>query len=154
MKKQGLDFVLLLAGDGPDRGNLEKLAGDLDIRDRTGFLGFIRAGEELHSLYALSDLFVFPSIYDNAPMVVREAATNETPSVLIRGSCSAEGIEDGMNGFLCENSPEDIARTIQEALPKAREAGRAARRTIPRPWDEIMTDVVRKYQALIDRKRV
>ena len=154
LKKQGLDFVLLLAGDGPDRGNLEKLAGDLDIRDRTGFLGFIRAGEDLHSLYALSDLFVFPSIYDNAPMVVREAATNETPSVLIRGSCSAEGIEDGMNGFLCENSPEDIARTIQEALPKAREAGRAARRTIPRPWDEIMTDVVRKYQALIDRKRV
>ena len=76
-------------------------------------------------------------------MVVREAATNETPSVLIRGSCSAEGIEDGVNGFLCENSPEDIARTILEALPKATEAGRAARRTIPRP-----------YQALIDRKRV
>ncbi len=153
LKKEGEDFVLLLAGEGPDRSSLEKLAGDLNIRDCTGFLGFIRNGDELRSLYALSDLFVFPSIYDNAPMVVREAAANGTASVLVRGSCSAEGIEDGVNGFLCEDSPEDIARTIRRALPAAREAGERARQTIPRPWDEIMTDVIDKYGALIERKR-
>ncbi|MBQ9252702.1 MAG: glycosyltransferase [Clostridia bacterium] len=153
LKKEGLDFTLLLAGEGPDRSNLEKLAGDLDIRDRTGFLGFIRNGDELHSLYALADLFVFPSIYDNAPMVVREAAVNGTPSVLVRGSCSAEGIEDGVNGFLCENTPEDIARAIREGLPRAQEAGVAARNTIPKPWNEIITDVVHKYEELIERKR-
>ena len=153
LKKEGLDFTLLLAGEGPDRSNLEKLAGDLDIRDRTGFLGFIRGGDELRALYALSDLFVFPSIYDNAPMVVREAAANGTPSVLVRGSCSAEGIEDGVNGFLCEDSPEDIARAIREALPRAKEAGQNARKTIPKPWDEIMDDVLAKYGELIERKR-
>lgn len=153
LKKEGEDFVLLLAGEGPDRSSLEKLAGDLNIRDCTGFLGFIRNGDELRSLYALSDLFVFPSIYDNAPMVVREAAANGTASVLVRGSCSAEGIEDGVNGFLCEDSPEDIARVIRRALPAAREAGERARQTIPRPWNEIMTDVIDKYGALIERKR-
>ena len=153
LKRSGQPFVLLLAGEGPDRGNLERLAADLDIQDRTGFLGFIRNGEDLRSLYTLSDLFVFPSIYDNAPMVVREAASNGTPSLLIRGSCSAEGIEDGVNGFLCEDTPEDIARAIREALPRAAEAGQAARRTIPQPWDEIMTDVVAKYEALIEKKK-
>lgn len=153
LKKEGASFVLLLAGEGPDRSNLEKLAGDLNITDCTGFLGFIRGGDELRSLYAMSDLFVFPSIYDNAPMVVREAAVNGTASVLIRGSCSAEGIQDGVNGFLCEDSPEDIARAIREALPKAKEAGEMARKTIPKPWDEIMTDVIKKYEALIVRKR-
>ena len=86
-------------------------------------------------------------------MVVREAAVNGTASVLIRGSCSAEGIQDGVNGFLCEDSPEDIARAIREALPKAKEAGEMARKTIPKPWDEIMTDVIKKYEALIERKR-
>ena len=153
LKKEGMDFTLLLAGEGPDRDNLEKLARELDITDRTGFLGFIRGGDELHSLYALADLFVFPSIYDNAPMVVREAAVNETPSVLVRGSCSAEGIVDGENGFLCEDSPEDIARAIREGLPRAKEAGKRARQTIPKPWNEIISDVTEKYQELIVRKR-
>ena len=153
LKKQGLDFVLLLAGEGPDRGNLEKLAQELEITDRTGFLGFIRNGDELRSLYAAADLFVFPSLYDNAPMVVREAAVNETASVLVEGSCSAEGIEDGVNGFLCKDSPEDIARAVRDGLKKSREAGRAARRTIPKPWNEIMNDVVGKYQALIEQRK-
>ena len=153
LKKEGLDFVVLLAGEGPDRGNLEKLTEELDLMDRIAFLGFIRNAEELSSLYALADLFVFPSIYDNAPMVVREAAVNETPAVLVRGSCSAEGIEDGVNGFLCEDSPEDIARAIREGIPRAREVGKAARNTIPKPWDQIISEVLDKYQTLIDLRR-
>ena len=153
LKKKGLDFVLLLAGEGPDRSSLGRLADDLEIADRASFLGFIRNGDELRSLYTLSDLFVFPSIYDNAPMVVREAAVNGTASVLIRGSCSAEGIIDGKNGFLCEDSPEDIARVVLEALKKSDEAGRYARQTIPKPWDDIMDDVIAKYQTLIDRRK-
>lgn len=153
LKKEGLDFVLLLAGEGPDRGNLEKLTGELNLQDRVGFLGFIRNGDELRSLYALSDLFVFPSVYDNAPMVVREAAVNGTASVLVRGSCSAEGITDGENGFLCDDSPEDIARAVRIGLSKSREAGAAARNTIPKPWDEIMDDVIRKYETLIEQRK-
>ena len=154
LKKEGMDFELLLAGEGPDYGNLTQLAEERDITGRVRFLGFQSDAAELRSLYALADLFVFPSIYDNAPMVVREAAVNETPSVLVRGSCSAEGIEDGVNGFLCENTPEDIARAVREGLPRAKAAGAEARRTIPQPWDDIMTDVVNKYEELIERKKV
>ena len=146
LKKEGLDFVLLLAGEGPDRGNLDSWRRSWI--SRTGWRSWALSGRgtSCAALYALADLFVFPSIYDNAPMVVREAAVNETPSVLVRGSCSAEGIVDGENGFLCEDSPEDIARAIREGLPRAKEAGAAARRTIPKPWDEIMTDVIRKVR--------
>ncbi len=153
LKREGMDFTLLLAGEGPDQGNLQRMAAELDIQDRVAFLGFIRAGDELRSLYTLSDLFVFPSIYDNAPMVVREAASCQTPSVVVRGSCSAEGIQDGINGFLCEDDPADIARVILEALPKAKKVGEEARRTIPKPWDEIITDVIDKYEFLIKKKR-
>lgn len=152
LKRQGKDFVLLLAGEGPDRTNLERLAQEEDLEDRAAWLGFIRNGDQLSSLYAMADLFVFPSLYDNAPMVVREAAANGTASVLVRGSCSAEGIVDGVNGFLCEDSPEDIARAISEGLKNAEKAGQEARRTIPQPWSKIMTDVMRKYEFLIDQK--
>ena len=117
---------MLLAGEGPDRTNLERLAQEEDLEDRAAWLGFIRNGDQLSSLYAMADLFVFPSLYDNAPMVVREAAANGTASVLVRGSCSAEGIVDGVNGFLSEDSPEDIARAISEGLMNAEKAGQEA----------------------------
>ena len=154
LKKEGLSFTLLLAGRGPDQGKLEKLCDELDLRDRVGFLGFIGNGEELRSLYTLADLFVFPSVYDNAPMVVREAAANGTPALLVRGSCSAEGVTDGVNGYLCEDSVEDIARGIREALPTCREVGMHARASIPKPWHVIIQDVIGRYQALIDMKKV
>ena len=44
--------------------------------------------------------FTFPSLYDNAPMVVREAAVMGTPAVLVAGSDAAEIIHDGANGFV------------------------------------------------------
>jgi hypothetical protein len=53
---------------------------------------------------------------------------------------------------LCEDSPEDIARAISEGLMNAEKAGQEARRTIPQPWSKIMTDVIRKYEFLIDQK--
>lgn len=153
LKKEGLSFTLLLAGRGPDQARLEKLRDELELEDRVGFLGFISNGEELRSLYTLADLFVFPSVYDNAPMVVREAAANGTPSLLIRGSCSADGVTDGVNGYLCEDAVEDIARGIREALPTCREVGMHARATIPKPWNVIIQDVIGRYQALIDMKK-
>jgi len=154
LKRQGMDFTLLLGGVGPDYGSLQRLAESLELGEQARFLGFIREQETLRNLYAMADLFVFPSLYDNAPMVVREAAVNETPALLVRGSCSAEGIEDGVNGFLCDSSePEDIARRIREVLPMAKEVGVQARKTIPIPWDGILSDVLDRYESCIRRKR-
>ena len=153
LKQQATDFTLLIVGEGPDRGNLTRLAENLNIMDCTRFLGFVRNGDQLRRLYTLADLFVFPSLYDNAPMVVREAAVNGTASVLVRGSCSAEGVEDGVNGFLCENSPEDIANTILRGLKRADEVGQVARKTIPQPWGKIVDNVLARYADLIEKRK-
>ena len=153
LKKEGMNFMLLLAGRGPDQSRLEKMREELDLTDRSLFLGFVSDGELLRGLYSLADLFVFPSVYDNAPMVVREAAANGTPSLLVRGSCAAEGVTDGDNGFLCDNSPEDIARGIREALPRCREAGERARETIPKPWKAIIDSVMEEYRLLIESRK-
>ncbi len=153
LKEREEPFYLLLAGEGPDRAKLQKMAHELGIAAEARFLGFMSNAEELSNLYALADLFVFPSEYDNAPMVVREAAANGTPALTIRGSCSAEGIIHGENGFLCKNTPEDIADGILSALPECARAGIKARETIPMPWNEIMKDVVQRYQSLIDARK-
>ena len=101
------------------------------------------------ALYHRADLLVFPSIYDNAPMVLREAAAMGTPGLVVKGSCSAEGVEDGVNGFICEDEGgESIARTILRALPDAARVGMKAQETIPIRWESIMTRVVAEYERL------
>ena len=107
----------------------------------------------LDGLYGASDLFVFPSLYDNSPMVVREAAAMMTPSVLIKNSSAAEGITDGYNGFLCSDDSNDLARVLKRALfdekSKLHEIGRNAQSTIPVSWDKLMVDIEDRYKELI-----
>ena len=112
LRDQGEDFQLVMAGAGQDLERLKALAASLNLQDRVLFTGFVGDREEILSLYRRADLLVFPSVYDNAPMVVREAAAMGTPALLVRGSCSAEGVTHGDNGFLCEADPASIASGI------------------------------------------
>ena len=132
---------------------MQEMAKELELSDNAVFTGHIADRDSLKGLYARADLFVFPSLYDNAPMVVREAAAAGTPSLLIRGSCAAEGVTDGVNGFLCENTPENIAKGMERALLTAKEVGSRARQTIPVPWSGIAKTVAARYAALIERKK-
>ena len=73
-----------------------------------------------------------------------------------RGSSPAEAIEDAKNGFLAEDTPEDLARAIKQALsdPVALAAiGAEARASIPIAWDIILERVVARYAALIERSK-
>ena len=152
-RKNDRDFRIVFAGQGPDADKLHALADRLGLSDNVVFTGHIADREILKGLYARADLFVFPSLYDNAPMVVREAAAAGTPSLLIEGSCAAEGVTDGENGFLCKNTPEEIAACMARALKTAKTVGMRARETIPLAWSRIAQDVIARYEALIERKK-
>ena len=150
LQMQGMKLQLVLAGEGPDEHLLKNLAKEQQID--VVFTGFLKDRATLLSLYERADLMVFPSLYDNAPMVVREAAAMGTPSLLIEGSCSAEGVTHGENGYLCQNTVESIAQGIRDALPTAATVGQCAKETIPIPWKTLMERVVDRYQYLIQKK--
>ncbi len=152
-KRSGKDFRIVFVGQGPDAIKMQVLSKELGISDHVVFTGHIADREILKGLYARADLLVFPSLYDTAGLVVREAAAAGTPSLLIRGSCAAEGILDGVNGFLCENTPEQIADAMVRALKTAKTVGAKARETIPIPWNRIAKDVLDRYAALIERNK-
>lgn len=77
-----------------------------------------------------------------------------TPGLVVAGSCSAEGVRDGDNGFIsADESPEAIAQAIIRALPCAGQAGMRARDTIPVSWASIMAKVTAEYDRLILQKR-
>ena len=152
LKKQGQHFRLVLAGQGVDMNAIRGKMEELQIQDRAQMLGHVTDASLLDGLYARASVFAFPSLYDAAPMVVREAAVMGTPSVMVRGSTAAEIIRDGGNGFLCENDPADLARVITGILadPKKRNmVGENARRTIPVPWSEVLEAASERYERLV-----
>ena len=144
---------MLFVGQGPDKEAIEAYTKELGLADVTHFYGHTANREELMQLYAAADLFLFPSIYDNAPMVVREAAAAGTPSILVRGSCAAEGTEDGVNAFHCDDSAESLAAAIKAALPRACEVGERAKATIPMLWDTVLSMARARYCELIEEKK-
>lgn len=151
LSDKGVDFQLVTAGDGPDFNAILREADALGIREKCNFLGFVSDRGELMALYHTSDLLVFPSIYDNAPMVLREAAAMGTPGLLVRNSCAAEGIHDGENGFITPSeSAEDIAATILRALPNTDEVGQRACQTVPIAWSDIIRQVIVEYEKIIE----
>ncbi|MCL1964240.1 MAG: glycosyltransferase [Firmicutes bacterium] len=157
LKEQGLAFRLLLAGQGPHRGEMEEKVREFALDGYVTFTGHITTARELDGLYSLSKLFVFPSLYDNAPMVLREAAAMGTPAVLIAGSNAAECVINGQNGLTCEDDAESLRETIARVLRDdalLTRMGNAARDTIPVPWTGLMEKAAERYQALIHRKIV
>lgn len=154
LKKDGVRFNMLLAGKGPHEDKIKQMIKDLDIEDSCHMLGHVLKEDLLYGLYSLADLFIFPSLYDNAPMVVREAANAATASVVVKGSSSAEIIDDGINGFYCQDDAHSIYEVIKKALDnldETRSIGLQAKESIPVAWDEIMKSVIDRYQYLIDK---
>lgn len=155
LKKRGVPFKLILAGQGPDAKAIKEVIEELGIFDQCRLLGHISDSKYLDALYSMASLFVFPSLYDNAPMVVREAAVMKTPSVLIKGSCAAEIVQDGVNGFTCFDSSESLADKIEELLFSGesvlKTVGENAHSSIPVPWERILKYAEERYQNLLDQ---
>ena len=155
LKKQGTAFQLVMAGRGPDEEAIRQRIAELDLVEESVFTGHLTDTETLDALYSIADLFVFPSIYDNAPMVVREAAAQRTPTLASAGSCTAEVITDGENGIISKDESPAVAQAITDylALPseKRKAMGDKAYETIPIPWDgPLMDTILGRYQALIE----
>lgn len=148
-------FRMYFVGSGYAASDLLQRTALLGLDDKVTFVGTIVERVGLKRYYAAADLFLFPSLYDNAPLVVREAAALHTPSVLLRHSTAAEVISDSVNGFLSEGSVEAYAARLREVLQAPalmKRVGEEASRTIARSWQNVAEEVYDRYISLIRRK--
>ena len=143
-------------GNGYAKSEIEKMVEELGLKDRVRINGVITSRDELSSYYAASDLFLFPSFYDNAPLVVREAAAMGTPSILLKGSTASEVVTDGRNGFLVNGSPDDFADLVTR-LSTDRDllhrVASGARETLVRSWEDVVEEVIDRYDTLIKQSK-
>lgn len=139
-------------GAGYAGNELEKLVKEKGLQQKVKFNGMITDRSLLSDYYAASDLFFFPSMYDNAPLVVREAAAMATPSLLLKGSTASEVITDSFNGYLVDPNPGEIASLIKiliEERNKVKSVGLTARNTLVRSWEDVVDEVLQRYEVAI-----
>lgn len=157
-----IPFHMAFIGTGYAAGEIKALADLLGLtapgangeRPKVSFIGIISEREAIKQYYLAADLFLFPSLYDNAPLVVREAAALHTPSILIKESTAAEIITDGVNGFLSTANEEEYANTIAHLLAHPQEietVGDCAAHNLARSWQDIAEEVNDRYNHLIKR---
>lgn len=152
LDKWGVTYRMIFVGTGYAEPEMKKMVKELGLAERVTFMGSVLDRELLKSLYARADLFLFPSVYDNAPIVIREAAAAQCPSVVVAGSNSAEGIIDNVNGFLTSDDPEHLAQRVQAIVndpQRLAEVGAEAQRTVYRHWEHIIDEVAARYRDLI-----
>lgn len=152
LKSNGIRFRLFTAGEGKDMGDCIELARELGIADVTTFLGKILDRGELQTVFARADLFLFPSVYDNAPIVMMEAASVKCPALVISGTNSAAGIKDGYNGFFGPASVAGYARRIADLIENPaimKYAGENAQKTVYVPWKTRVEELCILYEDLI-----
>lgn len=159
----GMRFRAMFVGTGYAAEEMKQMAQDLglskgkDDADTGGcvsFHGMVSDRDKLKRYFLAADLFLFPSLYDNAPLVVREAAALHTPALLLRGSTAADIVKDGYNGFLSDNDEEAYARLLANVVgnsPLIESVGARAAETLARSWEDIADEVDRRYTALVQR---
>lgn len=142
-------YLMLFAGDGYNREAIKSYAEKIGVKDHIRMLGKVTDRSLLFGLYECSDIFFFPSKYDNAPLVLREAAAAGLPALLTEGSNSAEIVTDGVNGFTAGYKAPAMADRIIRAFAEGtiRSVGEEARRTIPIPWSDIIDRAVVAYRT-------
>lgn len=154
-------FTMIFIGTGYAASQMKQMAKDLGLKvgdkcadSQVIFVGAVHDRDLMRHYYEAADLFLFPSLYDNAPLVVREAAALHTPSVLLRGATAAEIVADGYNGFLSEANENAYATLIERVLtePATLEyVGGGAAKTLARSWENIAEEVSDRYTRLIKR---
>jgi glycosyltransferase involved in cell wall biosynthesis len=156
LRAKGRDFRMVFIGKGPDRELLERQAAENGIADRCIFTGPIYDRDTLRAWNTRADLFLFPSTFDTNGLVVREAAACGLAGVLIAGSCAAEDVTDGRNGFLIEETPEAMAALLERVgadLPLLRAVGQRAMDEIYLSWADAVAAAYARYGEVLELKR-
>jgi len=151
--RAGRDFRMVFVGGGQDGDEVAAYAGELGLDGKVLFVEPIRDRERIRAWYCRADLFLFPSTFDTNGLVVREAAACALPSVLVEGSCAAEDVTDGENGFLIEENADSMAALLLRLAPDTeamRRVGDCAQRTIYLSWEEAVGRAYARYFDVIE----
>jgi len=153
-KFEDVRFVISGKGFKKSEANLRGWAEKLKIGNYVTFLGYF-PDEKLPDLYAASDIFVLPALYENFPFAILEAQSTGLPVISTKVGGIPEFLTNNKNGLLVEpGDPEQLAQGIMILLQDselAEEFGRRGRRLVEEKfaWPLIASKVVDLYRKIL-----
>ncbi|MBA3382638.1 MAG: glycosyltransferase, partial [Actinobacteria bacterium] len=157
VRELGVNAVLCMVGDGPDRERLERLAHELGIARHCYFVGY---QSDVAGYYRLFDVFLLPSVNEGTPVSAIESLASGTPVVANRVGGVPDVVRDGMDGFLVEAGDTDaaaasLAKLAADPELRARLGASGRARVLGRySVERLVDDVDRLYRSLLAAKGV
>lgn len=108
-----LDFPykVIIAGDGPEKNNLNELAKSLKVDNRIIFLGY---REDVVYIYHLLNVLIVPSIFESFGLSIVEAQCMSIPVIATDAIALNELIKNNENGLLFEpKNPIDLSEKVK-----------------------------------------
>jgi phosphatidylinositol alpha-1,6-mannosyltransferase len=136
------DAALLIVGDGPYRGDLERIATERGVDDQVIFTGSVPFAE-LPAHYAIGDVFAMPCRtrrrgldVEGLGIVYLEASALGRPVIAGDSGGAPDAVRDGETGYVVGDREALVARLIELLSDPARRErmGRAGRQWVERDW--------------------
>ena len=130
-----VDVEAVVVGDGPERGRLEALIGELGLADRVHLLG-ARPHGEMPGLLCAAELAVIPSLMEATSVAALECMACEVPVAASRVGGLPEIVDDSVGALFQPGDPDDLARVVTGLLnsPDLAERGRTGRARVVERW--------------------
>jgi glycosyltransferase involved in cell wall biosynthesis len=151
-----VDVEVVVIGDGPERGSLERLAAELGVTDRVSFLG-ARPHADMPGLLSSAELAVFPSLMEATSVAALECMACELPVAASRVGGLPEIVGDDVGILFEPGDPHSLAQAVVTLLGSGRltALGKAGREKVVARWsnDRLVDRHVAIYESLIARKQ-
>lgn len=123
LRSSGLDARMVIVGEGPLRGRLERQAARLPI----DFTGFIGSRDKVAGMLASADVALAPGPHETFGLAALEALACGTPAVVSRTSALSEILTDD-SGASVDNNPQAIANAVTSIIGRPEHQRRSAAR--------------------------
>ncbi len=152
----GDGWLWFLVGEGSQAGRLRSLAIEVELDRHFIFAGRL-SDQELHSLYAMCNLFAHPALYEGSSLVTLEAMSHALPVVASAVGGIPDKVVEGETGFLV--SPGDraqlaakIAWMASHPVERAQMGVRGAGMAATFSWERIASMTEALFATLIGEK--
>ena len=109
-----LDVYYIIAGCGDLQDYLQNIIDEFNLTDRVKLLGY---RTDVAELYAVADVFVFPSFREGLPVSMMEAMASGLPCIASKIRGNVDLIDNSENGYLCNPSLSDeFTKAIEKIL--------------------------------------
>ncbi|HUK20959.1 MAG TPA: glycosyltransferase [Gemmatimonadales bacterium] len=150
---------LVIVGDGPERGRLERLVAALGVKPKVEFTGALDARTTRERM-ARASVMALPSVRESLGAVYLEAMSLGVPSLGTRGEGIEEHITHGKNGILVPPDDDDALLIELRALAGdsgyARRLGEAGKRYFasgPFSWQANVDSFLDLFRELADESK-